>query len=176
MKWTAGNDAALRAALGRHLTAVQAACELTVKFGRTVTRNAVIGRADRLGLRCDSNHPNNTRSASARKFVAHVVRAPRILPQDRINRHAMPRAERRGPPAPSKLVALDPPPELAIPASGLVTLMDLRASMCKWPTGHPRHVGFGFCGAPKSGGWPYCAHHASIAYASPMRIGQGVSV
>lgn len=50
-----------------------------------------------------------------------------------------------------------------------IPLMELDASMCRWPLGDPREERFGFCGDKKMAGIPYCAHHAKAAYQAATR-------
>ena len=52
----------------------------------------------------------------------------------------------------------------AIPETKLVTILELRDSMCKWPIGDPAKPDFGFCGGRAMSGLPYCGHHCRMAY------------
>ena len=50
------------------------------------------------------------------------------------------------------------------PIDGGLTVVDLTASSCRWPSGNPRDLAtFRYCGEPAHGG-PYCEHHADLAY------------
>ena len=50
------------------------------------------------------------------------------------------------------------------PIDGSLTVAELTASSCRWPTGNPRDLKtFRYCGEPAYGG-PYCARHARLAY------------
>jgi hypothetical protein len=52
------------------------------------------------------------------------------------------------------------------PSDGSVTIVDLTASSCRWPTGNPRDLKtFRYCGEAACGG-PYCERHARLAYLS----------
>jgi GcrA cell cycle regulator len=47
---------------------------------------------------------------------------------------------------------------------GSLTIVDLTASTCRWPTGDPRDLKtFRYCGETAHGG-PYCKRHANLAY------------
>jgi len=47
---------------------------------------------------------------------------------------------------------------------GGVTVVDLTASSCRWPSGNPRDLAtFRYCGETAHGG-PYCERHAGLAY------------
>jgi len=72
--WTPQEDAALRAALAKRMTATQAAAHLTAVFRREITRGAVIGRAHRTGVAINGDHPNNTNGRTIKP------KRPSILP------------------------------------------------------------------------------------------------
>lgn len=57
----------------------------------------------------------------------------------------------------------------AASSDGLLGLLELRPTTCRWPHGHPDEPGFGFCGARCPAAAPYCAHHASIAHQPAAR-------
>ncbi len=106
-----------------------------------VTRNAVIGKVHRLGL--------SGRAAAPR------VERPRPQPQQprpQTQRVAAMRAE------PVAEEPLEPMPENA------VTVVDLNASVCRWPLGDPSTAEFRFCGRKAKPGSPYCEAHVRLAY------------
>jgi GcrA cell cycle regulator len=50
------------------------------------------------------------------------------------------------------------------PIDNGVTVVDLTASSCRWPSGNPRDLAtFRYCGEAAHGG-PYCERHADLAY------------
>jgi hypothetical protein len=50
------------------------------------------------------------------------------------------------------------------PIDGGVTVVDLTASSCRWPSGNPRDLAtFRYCGKAAHGG-SYCERHAVLAY------------
>jgi GcrA cell cycle regulator len=55
-------------------------------------------------------------------------------------------------------------PDVVVPLSERVTIMELRESMCRWPLGDPTAPEFRFCGAKSATSLPYCHYHARIAY------------
>ncbi len=48
------------------------------------------------------------------------------------------------------------------------TLLDLSEKICKWPIGHPGEADFHFCGKPSQASFPYCSEHCAIAYQAQM--------
>ena len=67
-------------------------------------------------------------------------------------------------PAPVVHVAPAPAPEVVIPMSERVTIMELKESMCRWPLGDPTTAEFRYCGSKSEIGTPYCQYHCRIAY------------
>ena len=109
-----------------------------------LTRNAICGKVHRLGL------------------MARKCDAPK-------KRQGRPKANRRTvfrPRFPFVPVIHNPVPE---PDNALrVTFADLEVHHCRWPIGDIPDMMF--CGAERSDLLPYCAFHASIAYAKHVRI------
>ncbi len=129
------------------------ASQIAAKLGG-VSRNGVIGKVHRLNLsdrrtvvvtqrrtRAETAADNRTRMLVKRAAAP----PPRLEPSAEATRQ--PRIETR----PAKLL----------------TLFELTERTCKWPFGHPRNAGFGFCGAAKDRGQPYCGDHNAIAYRAP---------
>lgn len=114
-----------------------------------VTRNAVIGKAHRLGLR---GRPSPIR----RDENAPFVRASRPTQPAEAAEQAMAEA------APQP-VAETPPPAPAQPTAQ-VKAPQAGARTCSWPVGDPKQPGFHFCGQEALAGRPYCAAHCSMAY------------
>ncbi len=52
---------------------------------------------------------------------------------------------------------------------GAYSLLELKSSQCRWPIGDPKHENFGFCGASRISGVPYCEEHAIAAYQPATR-------
>lgn len=114
-------------------------------LGRGVSKNACISQARRIGLPQRGNTP--TRSARPRKaYERRVAVAPR-------------------PPRPTK-----PPRNVvvreALALAGLSgpLISDLETRACRWPVGDPKATDFAFCGRPREGAHPYCAHHTCAAF------------
>jgi GcrA cell cycle regulator len=101
------------------------------------SRNAVIGKANRLGL-------------PKRQGGTPGPRAPK-------KQYRYSTLERRY--VPRKVVE---GPELESQPCGILELGDFR---CKFPSGDPREAGFIYCGGWKRGNWlPYCDYHMQIAH------------
>lgn len=163
MEWTEQRIETLRKLWGQGQTASQIAAILG-----GVTRNAVIGKAHRLGLtgrpspikRETSGNVQPKRRATAGQPARRMQQPNQPIPQ---TRHAtqplnapsaqvsqpQPRAEAT-PPAPAKSSA----PRAAHGGS----------KSCSWPMGDPKQAGFHFCGEPAEPGRPYCNQHCHIAY------------
>ncbi len=156
LTWTEERIELLRQLWNEGLSASQIAAEL----GGGVTRNAVLGKAHRLGLIRDE--ANEASSLHSRK----PTRPPDSSPT------AEPPALQEPPPAPltanqqpaAQLAKMRFQEEVVVPRSEGVTIMELREAMCRWPLGDPTTPEFRYCGVHAVEGLPYCAHHAQIAY------------
>jgi GcrA cell cycle regulator len=119
----------------------QTASQIAERLGG-ITRNAVIGKAHRMGL---SSRPSPIRQRTTPRPAAAsapVATAPRI-----------PVAAA---PAPTTAAPTAAPPRAVKAAPG--------SRACMWPMGDPKQPGFHFCGAPAEPGRPYCGAHCTVAY------------
>jgi GcrA cell cycle regulator len=141
MSWTEEREAELRRLYGLGLSADAIAAELGI------TRNAAIGKIDRLGL--SSGKPRSEKPEGARR-----VRSTRFV--DHGNYFKKYGGE------PASLPAM--PGGSNIPIAQRCTLPELNNSMCKWPFGEPSSPDFFFCGADAIPNYPYCGAHCRLAY------------
>ena len=132
MAWTDDRVEKLRELWDKGLSASQIAKELA----EGVTRNAVIGKAHRMGL---ASRPSPVKSEPAKRAAAAAAKKKAAAPKK----------------SPATKVA---------PTTGKVSILDLTESMCKWPIGHPGEANFHFCGKPSQPTFPYCANHCVEAY------------
>jgi GcrA cell cycle regulator len=121
-----------------------------------LTRNAVIGRMHRIGLKRVGSARTSTRFSYAKPKPKRKSQ-PGPKTGFAFGRGYVSEDVTPGPidttPLPS-----DPPP------SKRVSLSDLNVTTCRWPLGHPSDPDFGFCGAKPLFDCPYCAPHARVAY------------
>jgi GcrA cell cycle regulator len=144
----------------------KSASEIAKKLGN-MTRNAVIGKAHRLGL--------NARPSPIKAGGAASVTPLRAAPKT-----ATPAAAR--PAAPQRATAEAQPKKTM--ASGTIMALVNRSTrpsggasvhnlperhQCKWPVGDPRDSSFHFCSAEVHAGFPYCLDHARIAYQGSLK-------
>jgi GcrA cell cycle regulator len=151
MDWTNERVEELRRLWGQGQTASRIADLLG-----GVTRNAVIGKAHRLGLR---GRPSPIRRDETGAIVRAAPAARASVPS----------------PQPAKAVELPPmdssretarsvplPPAPAPSQSKMAGAAGMRS--CSWPMGDPKQAGFHFCGAEAVPGRPYCSTHCGMAY------------
>lgn len=151
MSWTDERIDQLKQLWEKGLTASQ----IADKLAGGISRNAVIGKAHRLGLKA---RPSPVKSgegvADPVAEVRPVVAAP-VAPVAEAPR--------------AKPVAARP---AAAPAttggSGKTSLLDLSDKICKWPIGHPGEADFHFCGKPAQPTFPYCGEHCAVAYQAQL--------
>jgi GcrA cell cycle regulator len=145
MSWTDERIELLKKLWDQGLSASQIADQLAMG----VTRNAVIGKAHRLGLKSRPSPVKTEASAPAKAAKEAAATA--------------------APAAPSAAPAPAAPKKAKVPAKPQrVTLLDLSDKICKWPIGHPGDEDFHFCGKPVNPGTPYCAEHCAQAYQAQL--------
>lgn len=177
MRWSEGDISTLREQWGK-----LSASEIARLLGSGVSRNAVIGKANRLGLSDGIMPIMRIRPKSAllsetytddprRKVAASLIKGQGItLAKSRTDvgiRSQVPTLPLVAPKAAAventktKSVAGGKPWAKAMPPSG--TSASVQQS-CRWPIGDPRSQEFHFCGCGVHPGLPYCAEHARLAY------------
>jgi GcrA cell cycle regulator len=161
-----------------------------------VSRNAVIGKAHRLGLQ---SRPSPVKAGEADAEPAAkpapveraappppppppaaepkpVAAAPTPAPQADapIVRSIGPGGFQRQNPHEQQSPIPPAPPRRLVPAkpapeiADKTSLLDLNDRICKWPIGHPGEPDFHFCGSPVNPGFPYCLEHCSVAYQAQL--------
>lgn len=128
------------------LSANQIAGVFSSSERRSVSRNAILGKARRMKL--------------ARRRVAKARSTS--TPRKRIERPVAAKPAPAAMPVPAPIVA-----DVA-----RLQLEELTDVTCKWPVGDPKLPGFGFCGLPAADGHVYCAghRHRSIRPPKPVSI------
>jgi len=135
------------------------ASQIAAELGGGVSRNAVLGKAHRLGLA--QGEGNGASTPRPRKPTCPPDPAPAVEPPPKNDPHPAPMMSNRPPAEAAEL----PRREAAVaPQSEGVTIMELREGVCRWPLGDPTTPAFRYCGARAVEGLPYCPHHAQIAY------------
>lgn len=184
MAWTDERIAALK----QYWEEGRSASQIAEVLGEGLSRNAVIGKAHRLGL---ASRPSPLKTGEGKSGEAKAAKpaakaepkaaAPRAAPAPRAEAPAAPRpavaatpATPQPQPAPVAAPSFQPVPQAARPATpprakgARVTLLDLNDRICKWPIGHPDEADFHFCGKPVNPGFPYCGEHCLVAYQAQM--------
>jgi GcrA cell cycle regulator len=158
LQWTAERDAKLREIVGAGASASEAAALLSRDFGHLVTRNAVLGRMHRIGLKSTATPPNvdkvkpKPKAPARRQPTGWAARLPHAPPAGTFE----PRVTRI------------PLPFAPVDAVG-VTLFDLGPRACRAPLwandARPTVEAALYCGAPAAPGRCYCAGHAHRFFA-----------
>ncbi len=136
------------------------ASQIAAEIG-SVTRNAVIGKVHRLGLSGRAKAPGNNAPRPRKATV------PRV-PSPAAASASAPRTVHSLTPSFKPVITAETAPlvnpEITIPFSERVTIMELKENMCRWPLGDPTTAEFRFCGAKSESGVPYCTYHCHVAY------------
>jgi GcrA cell cycle regulator len=151
----------------------------TAEIGRRmgVSKNAVVGKAHRLGLAARPSPIRRDASGSAtpRPTAPRRIIGPTLPPLGAPLAHAEEvRVERPeshlaakaplGQRAPSRPVATGVSAPVAAPVRALSAPRTSRLAACCWPLGEPGTKSFRFCDEEALTGKPYCADHAQMAY------------
>ena len=135
------------------------------ELGGRYSRNAVIGKMHRMGLKKPRPLPSadsiyrrelRRRRASGDQTVRAPIKRPRMLTRDE------PR------PVAPEAIEIAPIPDTAadwlIPIGQRKSLFDLRDDECRFVVGDPHEADYFFCAAPVAAGLPYCPAHAARCY------------
>ena len=148
--WIPDHDAMLREnfAKGLPLSYAEIAVVLNRQFGTDYSRNAAIGRSNRLGLKCVKRIKREPGSKSVRTRKSKEHQRPDIAI----------RKARSGPKLTMQLAELrcDPVP------AGTLLLLELEHGMCRYPTGDGSEMRF--CGRPQFADTSYCGSHCLLVY------------
>jgi GcrA cell cycle regulator len=148
MEWTHERVEELRRLWGQGQTASRIA-----ELLGGITRNAVIGKAHRLGL-CGRPSPIRRDEGAPRREASARISPPPVA----VGRSVFD----SGPALPP--VAEPPAPPAMPPAPAGQPKMAHGGRSCSWPVGDPKQPGFHFCGDEAVAGRPYCASHCALAY------------
>jgi len=138
MSWTPERESKLRALWKKGHTASQ----IAALIGET-TRNAVIGKANRLNL--EARTVSKKRSTTPKAKLENDVE----IKQKKLGRKAR-----------FKSLLLDKNFEPENP----IKLTELTDDTCRWPIGHPNEKDYYFCGRKPLEKFPYCNLHVLYAF------------
>ena len=151
--WTPERVEALKALADAGLSCSQ----IGRKLG--VSRNAVIGKLNRLGLA-------RGRAPAAPRPPSQAANQPRLRRPTIMAQRQLLRAVYAEAPA---AVA-----EVAVTAERC-SLLELAKGKCRWPISDPGAADFAFCGNVAVNGLPYCSGHARLAYRPPAARSQSTN-
>lgn len=131
------------------------------------TKNAVIGKAHRIGLpfRGKGFGSGRPRQTGKRKDHRYEPGGSRYLPPE--NRVRFRRSDgglAAGAKTRTSRIRQEPP---SAPDMLMLSILDLESTSCRFPIGDPKQPGFAFCGASKPVEHSYCPFHRALAY-QPM--------
>jgi len=134
---------------------------------RVGSRNAVIGKASRIGIKLSGG--------GGRAAASHTAPARAGRSQWAAAHHSGPNPDEQGAHTPASR-GLSPRQgrgavwsygEAEIGEMRRLRFEDIRESACRWPLGDPRSGDFAYCGLTPAEGQSYCAGHCRMAYRSP---------
>ena len=125
----------------------------TAQIGKLLgfTKNAVVGKAHRIGL---ERRPSPIRRTTA-KPDRKKARSP-IMPKLHFESN------------PINQIETGDNNKVFIPATKNPLLSNSKRG-CEWPEGHPGETGFHYCGKVRFDEKPYCLKHCAVAYVFPEK-------
>lgn len=165
----------------------KSASEIAAELGE-VTRNAVIGKINRMGLKKAAQAEESP--AKAEKLEEKPVEKPKATKaktkpkpvEDKVEEEKAPIETKPNTPViydanqphPPQINPNEISPEAREEAARVektakkLDLMQLTERTCKWPIGDPATEEFWFCGHPSQPGKPYCQAHIELAFQAPV--------
>jgi GcrA cell cycle regulator len=158
--WTPEREALLR----EMWTAGKTATQIAERLGGGITRNAVIGKKNRLGL-----HESVARRRHTGNGLKTLAKARKVRAERRAAKAAKP--PRHGGHLPPQMWPPPSPlPERQADDIARVSFTDLGRGHCRYipgePRGHPLDSPM-YCGLPTVDGAPYCAGHLRRCHNDP---------
>ena len=148
----------------------------TAEIGRrmAVSKNAVVGKAHRLGLaarpspiRRDGSGLSAVRAAAPRRTVGPTLPplvAASVAPESHSPLAALAVPSVASVVAAPVVAAPAPPATPPVAVRAVPPPRATRTAACCWPIGEPGTKSFRFCDVEAMSGKPYCAEHAQLAY------------
>jgi len=137
IRWTDKEDTELKNLIMSGLSFGQASKILNK------SRNALIGRADRIGIKSSFVTVKSEKKLTEPKIkLVKKVKIVNIKEPDLI----------------------ETPVDISFRKDGGIGLLDLTIHTCRWPVGDPASSTFVYCGEEKNIAKSYCSHHCKIAY------------
>jgi GcrA cell cycle regulator len=129
------------------------------------SRNAVIGKASRIGITLGGGRGPATRKALAGRPQWANAACPQPASDNSSSNVALASAHRV---KPVEERAAWTHGDAEIGEMRRVCLEDIREFACRWPLGDPRSGEFAYCGLTPAKGQSYCAGHCRMAYRAPQ--------
>lgn len=146
----------------------QIAAKLYSEFNFEISRSAVIGKLNRMGMKSNVEVTRIKNRSASRRTLAKVGKKPAPKVNPRPARVMSGLFVGGG----GDLPPVEPLPKEESPSdyAKLYTLDQLEKGMCKWPVGDPKTPDFGFCGKDRVPGQPYCMGHCQRAFRAPETV------
>lgn len=137
----------------------------TGEIGRLIgmSKNAVVGKAHRLGLEGRPSPIKHERIRISKKTVLKKTSAASVKKVEEVEDDIEVVEEDV-----KAIMAKKKAAEKKKKISG-VSLVDLKPNGCRWPEGDPQDDDFCFCGKEAVTGKPYCAEHCQVAYTGILK-------
>jgi GcrA cell cycle regulator len=160
--WTPTLTAKLRRLFDQGLSFSHIASELAM------SRNAIMGKCNRLGLRRLTIPQTRARSAREAHLQTRLKKRPKQDPR----RNTQAQKIQAGPKINLEALPSTPPSDLEIPRRRRRNIWNLGPKHCRFIVGDPATPDHFYCGARRLPTLPYCADHARRCF-HPAKSGLG---
>ncbi len=142
----------------------ESASKIAEAMGGGLTRNSIIGKANRMSLpgrrkQAPRTAPRSRRAITTVKTAREMTTAVKLGRAKKAGALTLEEA----------LLYIKPTGKIvggaaweALPDTSPVSLLALSDETCRWPIGDPLLAGFGFCGCPVEEGRVYCPTHRAL--------------
>ena len=117
-----------------------------------VSRNAVIGKAPRLGLPGRRKDFRPVIGDGGFKPIPSIPRRKLLVTSEVLEQSQAP---------------VSPPVDIAKPRSKKLSIAQLTSDTCRFPIGDPKHDDFHYCGHTSPASRVYCEYHSRVAFQEP---------
>jgi GcrA cell cycle regulator len=148
-----------------HWASGESASQIAAMMGRGLTRNSIIGKANRLKLKKrrearPSSAPRTPRRPRAARTSRELGTSIRLGNARKAGKVSLEEALLRVKSTPRVIVGSV---WEALPDTTPISILMASDETCRWPIGDPLQPSFGYCGCPVDEGSVYCLEHRARA-------------
>lgn len=142
----------------------QIADKLAIEFNIELSRSAVIGKLNRMGMKSNVEVTRIKNRQAARRTMAKTGKKPAPVLNPKPTRVMSGMFVGGG----GNLPPVEPLPKEDVPPADLVKFDDLTSQSCRWIYGDVKDTNHGYCGKQVVPGQSWCSHHCRRVFQPPV--------